>query len=59
MVQTHKAVNSSSILAIKSYGHSVVIMDLEQWQKKAEVFMTVDNFIAIAIWMEMLVRETI
>ena len=42
LVQTHKAVHSSSIKAIKCYGHSAVSMDEEQLTKESrEVFITV------------------
>ena len=42
---------------MKCFVHSVVIMDEEQL--KAEVFITVDNFIAIVILMAVLVRKKI
>ena len=58
MVQTRKAIHSSSIKAIKRYCHSDVIMNEEKLTKKAEVFITVDNFIAITILMAVLIRKT-
>ena len=59
MVQTHKAISSSSTKAIKCYGTciSAVIMDEEQLIKKA-CFIMMDNLITIAIFMAVLVRKT-
>ena len=35
MVQTHKAIHSNSVKAIKCYGHYAVVMDEEQLKKES------------------------
>ena len=40
------------------YRHSAVFMDEEQLVKEVEAFITVDNFIAIAILMAVLRKKT-
>ena len=58
LVQTRKAIHSSSIKAIKYYGHSAVIMDEEQLTKESKAFIILNIFISIAILMAVLVRKT-
>ena len=50
---------SSSIKAVKYYSYSVVIMDEGPLTKQTEVFIAVDNFIAVAILMVVLEMKTI